>query len=692
MKFNVVFGSTAFLVASFFVLTHLSADEGMWIYNNLPKKQLKEKYGFEPSDTWAEHLMKSSVRFNSGGSGSFISSQGLVLTNHHVGADTLHKISTPEKDYFKEGFYAKTQSEEVPAKDLELNQLVSIQDVTKSVNAAVKPAMTAAEAALARRAAIAQIEKEAFEKSGLRSDVVMLYQGGQYHLYQYERYTDIRLVFAPEADIAFFGGDPDNFEYPRYDLDMCIFRVYRDGKPIQAPHYLKWNDKGPSEGELVFVSGHPGSTRRLFTVAALELLRDVRVPYTLEYLRHLEVVLQQYSNLGPEQATKAKGDYFSVQNSRKVYAGRLKGLQDNRLMLQKQREEYALRAAVESNPQLKDLTNAWNHISEAQAAAKKLFLKRALLESGQAFNSELFFIARQLVRLADEDLKPNQERLPEYRDSSRDSLLQGLFSEAPVFADFEQVKLADGLSRLAQIYGTNSALVQKILQGRDPQTRAQELIQGTTLNNVSVRKLLAKGGKAAIDSSYDPLILLAKSVDKVSRQIRKQYEEQVEEVERQAYAQIAKAVFEVKGTSQYPDATFTLRLSYGQVKGYEDNGQKLAPFTTLGGAFEHEKNHGGLAPYKLPASWTKAKDALDLNTPFNLVTTTDIIGGNSGSPLVNKEGELVGLIFDGNAHSFMSDYIYTEEQNRAVSVHAGGMREALRKIYSATTLADEIGQ
>ena len=353
--FKLSLGSLAFYISSLFLLLPANADEGMWVYNNLPKKQLKEKYGFEASDLWSEHLLKSSVRFNSGGSGSFISSQGLVLTNHHVGAETLQKISSSEHNYYRDGFYAKSLAEEVPALDLELNQLQSIEDVTSRVSQAVKTNMSAQEAAAARNAEIAQIEKESTEKTGFRSDVVPLYQGGQYHLYRYKKYTDVRLVFAPEFDIAFFGGDPDNFEFPRYDLDMCIFRVYENGKPVQTENFLKWNDAGAADGELVFVSGHPGSTRRMFTTAALEYMRDVSVPYTLNYLINQEVLLQQYSGKGEEEGRRAKSEMFSIQNSRKVYVGRLKGLQDRTLMLAKQKAEYELRAAVENDPKLQEV-------------------------------------------------------------------------------------------------------------------------------------------------------------------------------------------------------------------------------------------------------------------------------------------------------------------------------------------------
>lgn len=669
-----------------------SADEGMWVYNNLPKKTLKDKYGFEVTDAWAEHLMKSSVRLNSGGSGSFISSNGLVLTNHHVGADTLHKISTAEHNYFDEGFLAKTLAEEVKAPDLELNQLVSIEDVTERVNAAVKEGMTSAEAAVARRAAMAQIEKESTEKFGLRSDVVTLYQGGQYHLYRYKKYTDVRLVFAPEFKIAFFGGDPDNFEFPRFDLDMCIFRVYENGKPAKIENFLKWSANGASEKELVFVSGHPGKTSRIFTVSALEVMRDVKVPYLLNRLMHMEVLLQQYSGKGIEQARRAAGELFSAQNSRKVYMGRIKGLQDRSLILSKQKQEYELRSQVEANPELKNLSGAWDLVAKAQKNVKPLYVRRALLETGHAFNSQLFVLARHLVRMADEDLKANNDRLPEYRDSGRASLLQQVLSDAPIYEDLEEFKLADSLTVLSTTLGENNSLVQKVLLGRSPVERAHELITNTTLKNVSVRQLLVKGGKKAIESSYDPMILLAKAVDVASRKVRKDLEDNVDELERQGYAQIAKAIFSVKGTSTYPDATFTLRLSYGEVKGYEEAGKYIAPITTIGGAFEHQANHGNVEPWVLPQSWHKAKAQLDLSTPYNFASTADIIGGNSGSPVVNKEGELVGLIFDGNIHSLVADYFYSDKLNRSVSVHSSAMREAMSKIYGATALVNEIGK
>jgi hypothetical protein len=674
-------------------LTPAHADEGMWVFNNLPKMQLKDKYDFEPTDAWVDHVMKSSVRFNSGGSGSFVSSTGLVLTNHHVGADTLHKISTSEHDYYKEGYWAKRLEDEAKAPDLELNVLQSIEDVTDRVNAAVKPGMKPGEAFGARRAVMSTIEKESLDKTGLRSDVVTLYQGGQYHLYRFKKYTDVRLVFAPEFDVAFFGGDPDNFEYPRFDLDVCFFRAYDNDEPAKIEHFLKWSKNGAGDGELVFVSGHPGRTSRLNTVAALKFMRDVRAPYTLDLLRRREILLQQFSYEGEEQARIAKEELFSIQNSRKAYYGRIAGLQDPSILANKEKSENSLRAKVESDPKMKAAYGgAWDRIAQAQKDYAALLVERSLLELGQAFHSELFHIGRTLVRLADENAKPNAERLREYGDAGRESLEQSLYSTAPIYDDFERAKLADSLGMMAEKLGGDHALVKKVLAGKSPAERAAELVAGTKLKDVSERKRLGEGGRKAIDASDDSMIQLAKLVDPAARELRKKFEETVEEVERQAYAQLAKAVFETAGTSQFPDATFTLRLSYGAVRGYEESGQSIAPWTTMGGAFEHAANHGNKDPWQLPQRWHSARNKINPKTPFNFVCTCDIIGGNSGSPVINRNAEFVGIIFDGNIQSLVGDFIFDETQNRAVAVHSSSIVESLRNIYDAGPLADQLGR
>jgi hypothetical protein len=671
----------------------IQADEGMWVFNNLPKRQLKERYGFEPTDEWVEHVMKSSVRFNSGGSGSFVSSTGLVLTNHHVGADTLHKISTGAHDYYKEGFYAKRHEDEAKAPDLELNVLQSIEDVTDRVNAAVNPTMSPAEAFAARRGVMSTIEKESLDRTGLRSDVVMLYQGGQYHLYRFKKYTDIRLVFAPEFDIAFFGGDPDNFEYPRYDLDVCLFRVYEHDKPAKIEHFLQWSRDGAGDGELVFVSGHPGRTSRLNTVAALRFMRDVRAPFTLNLLRRREIMLQQFSLEGEEQARIAKEELFSIQNSRKAYYGRIAGLQDPAIMQKKESNEKALRARVEGDPQMKAAYGtAWDRIAQAQKDYADIIQQRSLLELGQGFNSVLFTVARTLVRMAEEDQKPNTERLREFSAAARESLEQQLYSTAPIYEDFEIARLADSLTFLGETFGCDHPIVQKVMAGKSPDARAAELVLGTKLKDVAERKRLAQGGQSAIDQSKDAMIQLAKLVDPDARALRKTFEEKVEEVERQAYSQIAKAIFETQGTTVYPDATFTLRLSYGTVKGYEEGGRQIPPWTTMGAAFEYANKHGNKDPWKLPEKWHYAQNKIDPDTPFNFVSTCDIIGGNSGSPVINRKAEFVGIIFDGNIQSLVADFVFDATQNRAVAVHSSAIVESLRKIYDAGALADELGR
>ncbi len=679
-----------FAVASAASWRSVSADEGMWLFTQPPRKQLKEKYGFDPSNTWLEHLQKSAVRFNSGGSGSFVSAGGLVMTNHHVGADCLHKLSSAEKDLVQAGFHARTQAEEIKCVDLELNVLASIEDVTARVNAAVKPEMDAAEAQLARRAVRNTIEKESFDKTGLRSDVVTLFQGGLYHLYRYKKYTDVRLVFAPEKDIAFFGGDPDNFEYPRYDLDICFFRVYENDKPLKPEHYLSWSKAGATDEELIFVAGHPGRTDRLNTVAHLEFLRDRVFPSQLNSLRRREVLLRTYSDRGLENARRAQDELFGYQNSRKARLGGLAGLQDPTIMDSKRRTEAALRQAVNNDPKLRDARDAWSQVEAALGVWAPIYADYELYERGSAFNTELFHIARWLVRMADETSKPNADRLREYAEAGLDSLKQQLFSEAPIYNDLETVKLADSLGYLMERAGAENALVKEILANMSPAARASQLVSGTKLADVGFRKKLAAGGREAIASSDDPMIALARLVDGPARKVRKAYDDKVEEPLRQAYAKIAKARFAIEGDSTYPDATFTLRLAYGQVKGYEEGGKKLPPWTTLGGTFKHAAEHGSVPPFQLPASWLRDKDKLDADTPFNFVSTADIIGGNSGSPVVNRAGELVGIIFDGDIQSLVLDFVYTDKQARAISVHSSAIIEALRKVYNAGSLADEL--
>jgi hypothetical protein len=676
------------------------ADEGMWLYNAPPLTQLKAKYQFEPSKQWLERLQKASVRFNSGGSGSFISASGLIITNHHVGAEALQKFSDEQHNYLHDGFYAKTRADEKKCVDLELNVLMSIEDVTARVNGAVKAEMTSEQAASARKAVIAAIEKESKDKTGLRSDVITLYQGGAYHLYRFKRYDDVRLVLAPEQQIAFYGGDPDNFEYPRFDLDICIFRVYENGQPTKIDNYLKVNPRGPEDGELTFVSGHPGKTDRQFTLDELADMRDRFLPYVLGMFKQREVLLHSFGERTFENARRLRDDYFGITNNRKRYDGYLAGLLDPEVWSSLQAREQKLRDAIAgADGNIRPAIVGYDRIRKAQEEIKKNALVYAYFEmerpkttfyrAPRALYSELFKYARLLVRAADERAKQNGERLAEFRDSGRESLELNLLSTEPVYDDVEQLTLTDSLTDAASAFGAADPLIKKLLGGKSPVERASELIKGTKLKDVTFRKKLYEGGKAALDAAADPMIDLARAIEPTARQAKKIFETQ-EEIKQQAYAEIAKARFAIEGTNTYPDATFTLRLSYGTVRGYEENGKSVPAFTNFQGLYDRAGEHQNKPPFDLPQRWIDKKDKLALTTPFNFVSDADIIGGNSGSPVVNKAGEFVGIIFDGNIQSLVLDCIFTDKQARAVSVDSAAIIEALRNVYDAQPLLDEL--
>ncbi len=666
------------------------ADEGMWPFNNVPRAEIQKKYGFKVTDEWLRKVQLASVRFNNGGSGSFVSPNGLVLTNYHIVEDVVGELSTAQKDYAKEGFVAHSQAEELKAGGLELNVLESIEDVTERVLNAATANMSTSEVNAARRAAITAIESESNKATGLRSDVVILYQGGQYNLYRYKKYTDVRLVFVPEFQAAFFGGDPDNFNFPRFNIDMALVRVYENGQPVNVENYLKWSKAGAKAGELVFVTGHPGTTQRLNTVAHLESLRDVSIPLVLRMLETRRDMLKQYMAQGEEQTRRGQNELNSAENFVKVYKGQIEGLRDPRLLARKQKAEDALRAAIAADPAKQaKYGDAWDAIAKAHKGLAAYAKDRRFIDLGAGFNTSLFTHARNLVRLAEESEKPNADRLPEFTDARRSSLEGTLFASAPFYEDFEKMKLANSLTLMRDTYGANHQLVQKVLKGKTPEARAAELIDGSKLQDVEFRRQLAKGGKAAIEASNDPMIQLARSIDKESRVARKRYEDEVLGVERISYAKIAQALFETEGTKLYPDATFTLRLSYGAVKGYTENGKFVAPFTTLGGLYARSAKLKKF-PWVLPPRWIEQKSKVNPATPFNFVSTNDIVGGNSGSPTINKNRELVGLIFDGNIQSLVGNFDYDESVNRAISVDSRGMLEVLRNVFGANEIAEEL--
>jgi hypothetical protein len=667
------------------------ADEGMWLYNKAPKDQIKKDYNFIITDPWLEHLRLGSVRFNNGGSGSFVSEDGLAFTNHHVGRVCLQQLSTEKKDYIKDGFYAKTQAEEGKCPDLELNQLVEITDVTAEVQGAAQPGMSDADAAQAQRQKMSALEKECSEKSGLRCDIVTLYAGGMYNLYKYKKYTDVRVVFAPEAQMAFFGGDRDNFEYPRYDLDITFFRVYENGQPVKLKNYLQWSPKGTKNGELVFVSGHPGGTERLLTMAELNFLKDFQTSYVIDRLTRMDKTLHDFAAQSAENARVSADDIFGVENSLKAYKGRKGGLDDKELMAKKAEAEKKLREAVNADPKLKaQYASAWDEVAKAVEVRRQIFYPFVFVERAGGFNASMAQYARTLVRVTAEKEKANPQRLREFTDARLPSLEQQLFSTAPVYRALDIATLTESLAFMKEKLGADDPTVQRALGGKTPAEAAKAYIDGSKLDDPAVRKALYEGGSKAVAASSDPLIVLMRDIDARGRELRKQYDDKVEAVIRLNSTRIAKARFAVEGANSYPDATFTLRLSYGTIKGYEQGGTTIPPYTTMGGAYKHAAANGNKGDFELPKTWDAAKSSLHLKTPLNFVHTSDIIGGNSGSPTVNKKGEVVGIIFDGNIQSLPWDFAYDDRQGRAVSVDSRAIIEAIRKVYHADALADEL--
>ena len=672
------------LPAAFAVLL-LWADEGMWPVNQFPKQAVRQKYGFDASDAFLGHIQRSSVRFNNGGSGSFVSPQGLLFTNHHVGRDCIQKVSSADHDYVAAGFYAGAPDGEKKCPDLEVNVLLQIDDVTAKVKEGEKDGADTAQVNQARKAAMARIEKECAGESGNRCDVVTLFSGGRYDLYQYKKYTDVRLVFAPEESIAAFGGDPDNFNYPRYCLDFAMFRAYENGRPVEPKDYLRWSHDGVKDGELTFVAGNPGTTGRLMTMAQLEYSRDVAYPPLYAKLASMIQSLEAYSAVSPENKRVAGDDLLSAQNSYKAYTGFLAGLRDPRLMARKLEEERKLRSAVEANPDMRrKYGSAWDGIAKAYVEFKPFSLEYSL--TTPVF-CELCGIARNVLRLPEELKKPSDKRLREYRDSALPSLEQEMYSTAPITNSLEIANLAENFRFMVGQLGAENALVKKVLDGKTPEKAAAMYVDSSKLKDVAERKRLA-ASLEAVQKSDDGMIRLARILDARNRELRKRFEDTVEAALTANASKIAQARFAVDGANTYPDATFTFRLEYGPVKGYILNGEKVPYTTRVEGLY---KRATGVEPYKLPESWEKAKPSLNLSTPFDFVTTVDSHGGNSGSPTIDSKGELIGILFDGNIQSLPNRFVYTDQVSRSVHVASQVIVEALRKVYKANRLLSEIG-
>lgn len=657
----------------------------MWTFDKVPLDYLNERYNFSPTEEWFEHVRLASLRYGGGCSASFISSHGLVMTNHHCARGCIAAVSTEEHDFDTNGFYAGSQDGELTCPDLFLDQLVGIEEVTARVDAAVPAGATDEEATRAKQQESTRIDEACEAGSGLRCEVVSLYNGGIYSLYKYERYTDVRLVFAPEGQAAFFGGDPDNFTYPRHDMDITLVRAYENGQPVQPEHYFKWSESGADEGELVFVTGNPGSTGRLLTMAQLEYLRDAAYPTILQQYDERVVVARVLVEQSPDLEMRYRNLIFGIENSIKARTGYLGGLEDPELMKRKKTWETSFRAAVAADPKLQqEYGDAWDEIARVNEELVAMDAERRYTSFS---NFPLLTTARDIVRLTADMAKPAAER--EYSDEQVADMQGRINSTDPIDVEYEKRLLALRLASALDALGPDDPFIKAALQGRDPAAAAKAMYDGTQLTSVEARKALVDGGAAAVAASQDPAIVLARTVDARARELSQRAQE-LEAIESVNEEKVSEALFHVYGTALPPDATFTLRLSDGVVARYPLNGTYAPYKTTFYGLFDRAASFNHKDPWFVAPKWRAAKDQLDMSTPLNFVCTADIIGGNSGSPVINQNAEVVGLVFDGNMEMLPNRFLYTDGVARTVSVHSEAIIEALRKIYDAGALADEI--
>jgi hypothetical protein len=676
------------LTASLVLALAAHAEEGMWTFDNFPAASVEKAYGTQVTAAWLDRVRLSTIRLTNC-TASFVSGDGLILTNHHCIESCLAELSSKQSNLLDEGYAASDRSGERRCSTQLADVLVGVEEVTAIVTEALHGLDDTA-ANEQRKKTLTQLEQSCEQASArsrtgrLKCQSVSLYEGGQYFMYKYKRYEDVRMVFAPEADIAAFGGDPDNFQYPRWSLDFALLRAYEQGKPAKTPNHLAIDFDGPHVNELVFVAGHPGTTQRLETHAQLQFERDIVLPSTLLRQAELRGRYIQFGRGAPTDEELVEAPLNGLENSLKVRRKLLDALHDDIMMARKNEEEQKLRAVSTVSG-----ADPWRQIEAALLRERTLYLPETFIEGGAGFNSILFRYARLLLRGADERAKPNTDRLREYTDASLPRIEQQLYARVPVYSEVEALTLSFSLQRMREWLGPDHPIVRRLLIKDSPDSLATRLVAETKLNDPAVRKQLWQGGKPAVDASLDPMITLARSLDPAARAIRKKFDDEVEAPISAASTRIAAERFKAYGTQVYPDATFTLRLNYGTVQGWLENGEAVDPFTHLDRAFDRAT---GLSPFKIPESWVKVKGDLDLQTPFCISTTSDIVGGNSGSPMINAEGRIVGLMFDGNIHSISGEFWFDPAKNRAIALHPAIIREALDKVYGAHALLQEMSR
>jgi len=681
-------------LALLFALPALRADEGMWTFDNIPVHKIKTKYGVELDGVWLKKLQLATVRFP-GGTGAFVSGDGLVVTNHHVGRGSIAQVSSTQADLVRNGFTAASRAQEIPVPGLELMMLVASENITAKVNAAVPKGMADKDALMARRTMLAELRKAEEARTGLTCEPVTLYQGGEYWLYSYRKFTDVRLAAAPELQVAAFGGDPDNYTYPRHNLDFSLFRVYENGQPYHPAAFLPFSAKGVAMGELTFISGHPGVTFRQQTHAQMVYARDIGIPHQLQTLNRQKAALLALSATSPEARRLAAETIYSIENGHKRMSGQLLGLAKPENLKQVEQAEAALKAAVAKDPALQArVGGSWQQVAQAVARQQALLKETTCISAGRV---GLLGHALTLVRLADEEAKPSAQRLTEFSDGNLKATKARLLSPRPAQKPVDEALLAEGLGEARAELGADHPYVKAMLRGQSPEAVAKAAVGGTQLGDPALRKQLAEGGKAALAASSDPMIVLARKLDPFNRAIRKQVEDEVTSIIAEQGGRIAEARFKAFGKTLYPDATFTLRLGYGPVQTYHNGTGTLAqPFTTFMGMYDRHLGWGGNAAaaeggvWTLPQRWLDRQAKLDLSTPFNFIYACDTVGGNSGSPVVNVQGEFVGINFDSVYEGQGGYYVYDPDTKRAVATDGRAILETLRKIMDAGYLADEL--